>query len=343
MKKLIAASFLTLTLVACNKENKANSDKENVNTEATTSQTSTEEKLPEVKAAISDSAGVYTLHYQLEKGKTYPFVLVQKDVQTVSMEGKSQSQTNETTDKVAFKVNDVQNGVYDLDVIFQSKKQSGTAMGKTISVDTNAAEPKDESLKIFWKVNKAMMGNQVSMKMDDTGKIISITGFDPIYKKVETALQSAIKDANERKAIMQGFKQGFNEEALKLQFKTNLSLFPQKGLKIGESFSESINLTEDGKLKNTTTFTLAKVDNGVAEITIKGGIPKKSDKQSQNGITATMSIEGVQTGTLKLDTKTGWMGASTMTMTSHQSQKLSDGTKSQTSTQKTVSTTKINP
>ncbi len=30
-------------------------------------------KIPEAKPAITDSAGVYSLSFKLEKGKTYPF------------------------------------------------------------------------------------------------------------------------------------------------------------------------------------------------------------------------------------------------------------------------------
>nr|WP_305051597.1 hypothetical protein [Elizabethkingia bruuniana] len=46
---------------------------------------------------------------------------------------------------------------------------------------------------------------------------------------------------------------------------------------------------------------------------------------------------------MKLDTQTGWMKSSALTMTSTQSQTLSDGKQTQSATQKNVSTTKINP
>ena len=346
MKKILAGAAIALSLIACKKEGKTTETKtEDGKTVTTTETTTGTEAKPEavVKPAISDSAGVYTLRYKLEKGKSYPFVLVQKDVQTMSMQGKSQSQTNETTDNATFTVTNFVKGVYDFDLKFISKKQVGTAQGQTLSVDTNGAEPQNENLKMFYKVNKALMGNTLKMKMDDTGKILSISGFEPIYTKVSAAINVAVKDANQRKAIFEGFKQGFSENALKAQFKTNLNLFPQKGLKIGESFSESTNLSPDGKVKNTTTFTLAKVDNGVAEFTVKGGIPKKNDKQTQNGVTATISFDAVQTGTLKLNATTGWMEASQLVMTSNQVQSYTDGKQSQTATQKSVSNTKINP
>ncbi|WP_454060194.1 DUF6263 family protein [Elizabethkingia ursingii] len=343
MKKVLAFAAISLSLIACKKEGKTTETKTEGNkTETATTETSPEAKA-EVKPAISDSAGVYTLKYKLEKGKAYPFVLSQKDVQSMTMGDKTQSNTNETTDDMTFTVTNFDKGVYDVDVNFISKKQTGSVQGQTLSVDTNGAEPKNENLKIFWKVNKALMGNTLKMKMSETGKIISFEGFEPIYAKVNTAVNSAVKDANQRKALNEGFKQGFNQEALKAQFKTNINLFPEKGLKVGQSFTESNNLSPDGKLKSSTTFTLAKVENGVAEITVQGEIPKKTDKQSQNGVTQTISLQGIQNGSLKLDTQTGWMKSSALTMTSTQSQTLSDGKQTQSATQKNVSTTKINP
>ncbi|MDE5526596.1 DUF6263 family protein [Elizabethkingia meningoseptica] len=344
MKKVLAFAAISLSLIACKKEGKTTETKtENNKTETSASGTSTSEVKEEIKPAISDSLGVYKLKYKLEKGKTYPFVLSQKDVQSMTMGDKSQSNTNETTDNITFTVTNFDKGIYDMDVHFISKKQVGNTQGQSISVDTDGAEPKNENLKIFWKVNKALMGNTLKMKMNESGNIISFEGFDPIYAKVTTAVNGAVKDANQRKALIEGFKQGFSDNALKAQFKANINLFPEKGLKIGQSFSESANLSPDGKLKSTTTFTLAKVENGIAEITVKGGVPKKSDKQSQNGVTQTVSLQAVQSGSLKLDTQTGWMKTSALTMTSTQSQTLSDGKQTQTATQKNVSTTKINP
>ena len=122
MKKVLAFAAISLSLIACKKEGKTTETKTEGNkTETTTTETSPEAKA-EVKPAISDSAGVYTLKYKLEKGKAYPFVLSQKDVQSMTMGDKTQSNTNETTDDMTFTVTNFDKGVYDVDVHFISKK-----------------------------------------------------------------------------------------------------------------------------------------------------------------------------------------------------------------------------
>jgi hypothetical protein len=45
------------------------------------------------------------------------------------------------------------------------------------------------------------------------------------------------------------FKQSFNEKSLKEQFGKNISIFPVKGAKIGQSWTETENVTPDGSIK----------------------------------------------------------------------------------------------
>lgn len=345
MKKLATLALVALTLAACKKDPKTEGKtSETIKTENPAKSADTPEQQAQPIQAITDSAGVYTLKYKLEKGKTYPFVMIQKNNESVDLGGKKQSQSNSVTDNISFTVTNYADGVYTFDVLFNSKKQVGTTPdGKSITLDTQGAEPKEEQLKALWKVNKAMMGHKVQLKMKDNGEILNITGFDPIYKAVTKAINTTVKDEKTRKGLLEGFKNSFNEEVLKSQFQMNLNFFPSKGLKVGESYTETENLDPEGKLKSKTTFTLAKIDDQYAHFSVKGNIPKKSNKETKNGITSTVSISGSQTGSIKLNTKTGWMDNAKVTIKSTQSQTLSKGEQSQTATHTSVATTTINP
>ena len=57
---------------------------------------------------------------------------------------------------------------------------------------------------------------------------------------------------------------------MKEQLSKNLKLFPAKGAKIGEKWTTSEDIDPSGKLKQTLTFTLLKVEDGKAEIDVKG-------------------------------------------------------------------------
>ena len=78
---------------------------------------------------------------------------------------------------------------------------------------------------------------------------------------------------------MDSFKQSFNEKSLKEQFGKNISIFPVKGAKIGQSWTETENVTPmvASKFLPHTPFT--KVENGIAEIAVK---EESQEKQSLN-------------------------------------------------------------
>ena len=348
MKKITAIALISIALISCKKESQTITKVDpktgkTISVEIPVSDSATAEKAVS-NVAIKDSMGVYKQTFQLEKGKTYPLTTYQKDVQTMTApDGKSQSGTSETTDEMSFLVNNFENGIYDITINLLGKRNSQSANGKSIVVDTKLAEPKEEQLKMMWKVNKALVGNKLNLKMDQNGKVISITGFDPIYSKVTASVGSVIKDAKQKTAFANSFKESFNEKILKEQFSKNLILIPAKGIKIGEKWSESENATPDGKIKLTTNYILKSVDNGVATIAVNGGIPKKSDKKTQEGITRSMSSELSQNGIITLDQNTGWIKNQTISVKTTQTETLSDGKQSQSMKSVSNSTVVVNP
>lgn len=351
MKKFTAIALLAITLVACKKETKTVTkvDPETGKTITVevpvTNSDSLKVETPQAEVfAIKDSLGVYKQTFKLEKGETYPLVTYQKDVQTMTApDGKSQSGTSEMTDEMSFTVNDLKDGIYDIAINLTGKRNSQSANGKTVAIDTKQAEPKDEQLKMMWKVNKALVGNKLNLKMNESGKVLSITGFDTIYSKIAASVGPAIKDAKEKAGFVNSFKQSFNEKMLKDQFTKNLLLIPAKGAKIGDKWSQSENATPDGKIKLTTTYTLKSVDDGIAKIAVSGGIPKKSDKQTKEGVTRSMSSELSQNGTITLDQKTGWVKNQNIAVKTTQTETLSDGKQSQTMKSVSNSTVVVNP
>ncbi len=349
MKKFTAIALLAITLVACKKETQTVTKVDPETGKTITVEVPVTDSLQIENSqadvlAIKDSLGIYKQTFKLEKGETYPLVTFQKDVQTMTApDGKTQSGTSEMTDEMSFTVNDFKDGIYDISINLTGKRNSQSANGKTVAVDTKQAEPKDEQLKMMWKVNKALVGNKLNLKMNEAGKVISITGFDTVYNKIAASVGSAIKDAKDKTAFINNFKQSFNEKMLKDQFTKNLVLIPAKGVKIGEKWSQSENATPDGKIKLTTTYTLKSVGDGTAQISVAGGIPKKSDKQTQEGVTRSMSSELSQNGTITLDQKTGWVKNQNISVKTTQTETLTDGKQSQTMKSVSNSMVVVNP
>ncbi len=349
MNKFWAIALVSTALVACKKESKTITKIDPVTGDTIKIEVKAEDsakvaKEMAEKAAIKDSAGVYKQTLKLEKGKTYPFTTFQKDVATMKLpDGSSQSVTRQNTDEITFTVNDFKDKIYDVTINFVSKNTTQSGEGKTQTVDTKAAAPKDEGLKNRWTIDKAMTGNQLNMKLDENGKILSITGFEPIYKKFGTTVNGLTKDAQQRKFLLEQLKASFNEEILRDQFSKNIFIMPKKGAKIGEKWTVSENASPDGKIKINSHYTLKSVKDGVAEITVTGGIPKQSNKEKRGEVTQTLSSELTQNGTYKFDINTGWILNQNINVKTTQSQTFSDGKHSETQSSTTNSNVIVNP
>ncbi|AZB33668.1 DUF6263 family protein [Chryseobacterium bernardetii] len=346
MKNIAAIALLSsIALVSCKKET-AKITKVDPKTGKTVTVEVPADSVAKVaeNAAIRDSAGIVTQTFKLEKGKTYPLTTYQRDVKTMTdPQGKSITATAESTDEMNFTVNDIKGNVYEMTLNLVSKRSSQSAQGKTVVVDTKQALPKEDDLKMIWNINKALTSNKLDMKMDKKGNVISITGFDAVYAKVSTTLGTLIKDANERASVVASLKESFNEKVLKDQFNKNLSIIPKKGVKVGEKWTTSENADPNGSIKVTSNYVLKSLGNGIAEIAVTGGIPKKTEKKSQGPITHSMSSELAQNGTIKFDENTGWIINQNINVKTTQVETISDGKQSQSMKSVSNSSVMVNP
>ena len=341
IKRIFALGVIGLALVACNNDKKTEQKMNSDSGKVEKVEIKEEENI--IQKAISDSAGVYTQKFILEKGKTYPFSSVQKEVQTIKdPSGKSMKGTQEIVDERNIVVNDFQNGVYDLTINILGKKMTSIADGKTVVIDTKQPAPKDEQLKNIWTINNTLVGSKFSVKMKENGEVISIKGIDELYNKVEKAITPFVKETEQKKQFVEYFKQGFNEKMLKEEFSAGINILPKKGVKLGESWTISENIDPEGKVKSNITYILNKIENGVVEVSVTGNIPAKSNKQTQNGITMTMSVEGSQNGTLKIDENSGWVLSSKMNIKTTNKQTMTDGKRTETMTAVSESTVSVN-
>ncbi|MPS72828.1 MAG: hypothetical protein E2590_06680 [Chryseobacterium sp.] len=344
MKKITALTLIAITLTACKKETKTITrvDPKTGKTETVTVEVSPEEAAK--PKAIADSSGIYKQKFILEKGTTYPLVSYQREIQQLtSPDGKTVSGTSETTDEMTVTVNDFKDNIYDLTLNMVGKRMSTTANGKTVSIDTKKAAPKEENLKMDYIVSKGLAGNKLNVKMDVYGNIRSVTGFEAVQNNLRKSIAGTVKDTKQQDAFVESFKAGFNEEMMKEQLSKNLKLIPTKGAKIGEKWTTSEDIDPSGKLKQTLTFTLVKVEDGKAEISVTGVIPSKSDKQSQNGMTHSMTMGGSESGKIIIDENTGWLLNQNLSVKTNQKETLSDGKQTQSMTKNSTTSIIINP
>ena len=210
-----------------------------------------------------------------------------------------------------------------------------------ISIDECKERPAKMCAKRDWFVKAC--SSSFCENNDEDLKVIDVTPIESLFYNVNLDKDGTGDESTlaRRRPNNLEFKD-LNEKMIKEEFSKGINILPKKGVKIGESWTETDNITPDGKVKSSVTYTLAKVENGIAEISIKGGIPLKSEKQTQQGVTATISIQGTQQGNITVDQNTGWIKKSTLNIKTTNKQSMTDGKQTESITQTSDSTITIN-
>ncbi len=294
------------------------------------------EKAPVIETGIyQDKDSLYHLKYVLETGKTYTLNSKSINKQITTFRDKSQTISQETYEPVSFTVISIKDEVYNLQVKLSGKKVITKAEGQQVVFDTNGKKPDNPDQARMWKIQKAISENTFTMDMDMYGKISNISGIDAIYNKAKSSLSGDLK-GKELDDFMTALKQGINPEVLKAQFESSMTVFPTKGLKIGEKWNN------DPSRKNQGYNQLVKVDENTTEIRIQGSLPSQSKSDTKEGVTYKISFSGNQTGKIIIDNKSGWISSANFNITATETRSAKKGNQSEKVVQKTINNTYIN-
>jgi len=136
-------------------------------------------------------------------------------------------------------------------------------------------------------------GNSFSMKVDQEGNLVSVSGFDEI---INGMIDSSGLNEEMEMQMRASLKDQFNEQELKNQFAHVFMIFPGKAVKQGDSWQRNYRI--DGKVaaEFSTTYTVKQIEGDHFTLDAKSVIgPAGGD----------MEVKGTQSGTLLVDSKTG--------------------------------------
>ena len=357
MKKIFLAVAVITTIVACKKDNKQENvvgkndagqelvvDEKGdtiVKTEATDTIAKPLE-MAENTAVKKNEDNTFDFRYNLEKGKTYPITLSVKVNQTASDGTKSIKASNENKKKIEYLVTDVKDGVFTLEV--KSKQYSEKITdpeGNSYSYDTNASKPTNKDLAFSWTIYKGMIDKPYTMKVDKNGKVLSVTGLDAIRKQIEDAVKKQLT-AEEQKFISEMLKNSLSQQAISAQFEETMNIFPDKKLKLNESWSDNQKI-DQGPMKGNISMkrTLASVEPANTTITVNGTQSLKGN-ESQQGVTMSANSSANVDGKILLDTKSGWINKVNLTKKETLKRTVEAQGQKQTMTESVTTVTTVN-
>lgn len=253
----------------------------------------------------SDStAGSKELKFNLEKGKTYDFEIV------MDMDQEVMTQKNKIGFIAAYAmtVTDDDGKIKSLTGEYKDFKMKMNMMGQEINIDgakkpaqMNTDSADENPLDMLSNAFSGIIGKKFNLKVDEMGKILEVTGFDELVNGMITAM-----NLNEEKKLLvkASLKDQFNADKIKESFAPMFSIYPNKAIKVGDSWKTSYDLSSGAAAKYTTDYTIKSFNGGNVLLDTKTTIDPISDTTSAKYM-GNMQMSGTQTGTMTVNTKSG--------------------------------------
>ena len=174
-------------------------------------------------------------------------------------------------------------------------KMKMAVMGMNLDVDTdNPPKTEEESagnpLAMMDKMFGAIKGKEFNMKINREGKVLEVTGFKEMVGSMLDSM--GLKDQDREEAMKQ-FEDQFSDEKSKAQFERLLYIFPNKEVKIGDSWNRS---TSGSGMTYNSKYTVKEIEGDMVTL------DEESEVESDRG---GKHIKGELTGTVVVDSRSG--------------------------------------
>ncbi|MEI2739491.1 MAG: DUF6263 family protein [Chitinophagaceae bacterium] len=235
--------------------------------------------------------------FNLEKGKGYDYELVW------DLDTKAGGQTSavSVTGLYSMNITDVVDNIRTITTSYKSMRMNMSVMDLELDIDSDKPEQKEtdgqigQVIGLMNKVVKGIIGKPFVMKVDDEGKVLEIKGFEKIFMDM---VDSMGLDENMKAQLTASLKDQFSEQTMKDQFAQVFTIFPNKEIKVGDSWEKEYSTSGRMAAKYTTTYTAKEIEGDHVTLTAKTKITSSANGQE---------MDGTQTGSIIVDSKTGMM------------------------------------
>ncbi|MEO9887791.1 MAG: DUF6263 family protein [Balneola sp.] len=251
------------------------------------------------------SSAQIQLDYSLKTGTTYTTkVLLDQSISQTIM-GQSQNSDSDQGYGIKMTVIDIEDGNYSIKMVYNSIMINQPMVGLSYDSETATTEPTGPA-----KAIASVLDKELNFTLGKDGVISNITGFEALLDSMVANM--GITDENQASAFKAQMSAQYNSQTIEDQLNRTLIVFPNKELNKGDTWSEDQSITTPFALNIQTTYELAGYDNDTATLNITSDIFTEGGEMSMNGATMTPDLTGVQSGTIKVDRKTGLILESNM-------------------------------
>lgn len=158
----------------------------------------------------------------------------------------------------------------------------------------------------FSKIYNALVGKSFTIKVGEYGKVKQVVGMDEIVNKLFTEMN--IKSEKDKEEIKKVMKDKFGNEAITKKIERITAVYPNKNIKVGESWKEDRDVSNEFPIVTENNYTLKESSDGTSSITVDSKIKGKEEAEPtivDNIKISYEDIKGTQKGNISLNEETG--------------------------------------
>jgi len=236
------------------------------------------------------------LKFNFEKGKGYDYELITNMDQ--EMMGRAMQMDMSFYYSMDVTEDDGENKI--ITTAIDRFKMKMEVAGMNIDIDTDKPLPSlgetedgKDPMKMLNSLFGAIKGQKFTMKVDAEGKVKEVTGFENM---AQTIVDSMSSDEKQRQEMMQKFNQQFNSEKMKSQLGRIFYIFPNKEVKIGDSWQKNSQVTGEMGGAYTSTYKVTDIEGDMVTLAETTKVESGEEK---------MKLTGDIKGTIVVDSRLG--------------------------------------
>ncbi|MFI5139212.1 MAG: DUF6263 family protein [Sphingobacteriales bacterium] len=220
-----------------------------------------------------------------------------------SMSGKENKVDLTASFKMAFKVADISDSAYNMEVSYQSIAMKIQMADTTIDMDSK----KSSALDLPSSIMAAMMNHPFNITLSKSGKVTSV---ENIQKMINTVFDGFPKiDTAKKQQFKKQFTESFGAGSFKDVLEMGTAIFPTAAVGKNDTWTINTVAASPAKANVATTYQLVDVTGDFYQIHGDGTLVSDKDVKAAaiNGLSMKYNLNGTSLIDIKVSKDTGWI------------------------------------
>ncbi|WP_316737911.1 DUF6263 family protein [Pedobacter aquatilis] len=237
----------------------------------------------------------YLLKQAFPVGKKYAYTINSDQIIGQKAGGKESSFIQNVGTDYTFEITEAKALDKNVKVVYNRIKIKSAGMGNELTLDSEIEE--------VGKPNpfSGLKNASFNMLIAPNGTIKSVSG---VEKMVSDMVSKMTTDSAQIKSLKASLAKQFNAEVIKQTMESALKIFPDKPVKVGDSWTILSKMNITMPIESTISYTLKEIKGNVAILTIKGNLISKGEFEVLGSKTQT-DLKGINMGDAQVELTTG--------------------------------------